>query len=1313
MKRNRNRRISFLIAALLFAALALCLASCSGQRAGARVTFELNYDSAPVARTVEASEDGTVEAPEDPSREGYVFIGWYSDKGGAAPFDFDVPVSGDTTVFAGWISHADYLDLAAAGVTVGFTAGDNSASVTGDVSLARETLGVEVQWHSDNEDVVSAVGHVTRPDSDVRVTLTAEMRLGGESRTKTFEIVVKREKDASSEPAPTLTIEDLEELNSDSGYELELRFDEASGAVTSVFGCFYGGSIESREDALRALEGMGDLLGLDPDCVLEASCGVIDRFGSTYTFVQVMEGMEVYGRSAAVTADENGTAVSLNSSLIPRDAVDMTVNVSEEEIRERLETEEKGGAAEIKPVIFSLNEYENDPIVAYMVTFDTEVVFLSAIDGEIIYDFPTVCDTGASSGSGISETGENVSFPVANVGGRYYMMDASRNITVYSGGFADSQRVSGTDNSWNDPTAVSAYTNAITVYDWWLGNIGRRSVDDDGMPLKVAVHCPGGYDNAAWYNYEHVIRFFDNHYVTAATTSAAGLDIMGHEYTHGVFQFVTGLLPYRDATGAINEAYGDIFGCFVDGNWIMGEDWQVARNAADPNSTMQPDRLYGEYYVDYTRDERDNGGVHTNSTIITHAAYLMSRYGITNDKLYALWYLSVRQGYSADSDFYDVRNNVVKAAKQLKFTESELGIVCRAFDEVNIKDLTPVEDFTIPDELVVTLGEIGLIEPVIVPEEATNYTIRWTSSDDSVATVSPTGEAGIVNAVAKGTITVTAELTSGGRTITKTTRLRVASKARDTVLVLDRSGSMFGEPLREMKKAAIRFCRELLTDEARNRVGLVFYDDMVISYDLTDDIDSLIEIIENISTGGSTNMEEALEEADAILQSQSREGAVRNVVIMADGLPNMGAWSESGSMPAGDYDPFYFEFDVMYASAVIDAAQDMMTRYRLYSLGFFHSMDDETKEFASTLMRELTNQEDGYHDVDKAEELQFAFGDISDDISVGSKIVINIACPVDVRVTFDGETLSSAPDSYCDATSFGTLLLLGKDRDIKVLSLDSGKNYEVELRGTDEGRMDYSVNYYDDLEQLVDSRSFEAVPITAKTVITSGTDTSGGDVELVIDSDGDGETDAVWSAPESGRGEITFEKEPEEPSEPEVPEQPSESEEDGDIPAWAIAVIVAVVAAVIAGIAIGIAMSSSPKNSPPAAQPPVNAYAAMVERRPQEIARKSEGIIRIASGSMSGFEVPIKDGETIRIGKSADYAHIVLSTDYRAVSRRHCSVTFDAGAGRFYVTDHSTNGTHLMTGGRLEQGRRTPVKAGTVLYLGDRHCAVYLGLRDG
>lgn len=639
-------------------------------------------------------------------------------------------------------------------------------------------------------------------------------------------------------------------------------------------------------------------------------------------------------------------------------------------------------------------------------------------------------------------------------------------------------------------------------------------------------------------------------------------------------------------------------------------------------------------------------------------------------------------------------------------------------DEIRLSPV--VTDFTVPTDMVITLGEIDVIEPEVIPSGANGYTIQWSSSDESVATVSPTGEVGIITTLAKGTTTITAELTSGGQTITKTTNLRVASQARDTVLVLDISSSMDGEPLDEMKKAAVQFCQNLLGDEYNNRVGLVFYNTQLITEPLTDDLDAIISRIESIRSSGRTDMEAGLSAANSMLQSQGAADSIKNVVIMADGLPNEGKTSNSGSMPNSG---MYNLYGARYANAVIDTAQEMMANYNLYSLGFFHSLSGTDLTYARTLMQQLTNQTDGYYQVDQAENLQFAFGDISEEINVGSKIVINIACPVDVTVSYGGEKLSSSSSEYCDAASFGTLQLLGKNRDIKVVSLDSDKEYDVKLVGTGQGQMDYSVNYFDDSEKLADYRSFEAVPITQTTVITSNTNNTTQNVSLNIDEDGDGEIDTIWTAMAKSKGEITYQKELPEPEQvATVVTTPTE-----EIPVWLIVAIGVFAFVLIGSIVVTIVLvnkksyapamtegtvpvrlkDSESSNDMPEYQSAVDSQNEKNEQTTEEKARTS-GVIQITNGSMDGFTVPIQDGETLILGKDPRIANIVFSSDYKHVSRLHCSVTFDAKTNMYYVVDFSSNGTYFTNKKRLEKEKRTPVNLNTVLVLANDECTILL-----
>lgn len=75
------------------------------------VTFDYNYDGAePATQTVDIG--GKVIRPEDPEREEYTFMGWYTDEACTNEYDFTAELTSDVTLYASWYEFQEGYCLA-------------------------------------------------------------------------------------------------------------------------------------------------------------------------------------------------------------------------------------------------------------------------------------------------------------------------------------------------------------------------------------------------------------------------------------------------------------------------------------------------------------------------------------------------------------------------------------------------------------------------------------------------------------------------------------------------------------------------------------------------------------------------------------------------------------------------------------------------------------------------------------------------------------------------------------------------------------------------------------------------------------------------------------------------------------------------------------------------------------------------------------------------------------------------------------------------------------------------------------------------
>jgi hypothetical protein len=94
----------------------------------------------------------------------------------------------------------------------------------------------------------------------------------------------------------------------------------------------------------------------------------------------------------------------------------------------------------------------------------------------------------------------------------------------------------------------------------------------------------------------------------------------------------------------------------------------------------------------------------------------------------------------------------------------------------------------------------------------------------------------------------------------------------------------------------------------------------------------------------------------------------------------------------------------------------------------------------------------------------------------------------------------------------------------------------------------------------------------------------------------------------------------------------------------------------------------------------------------------SGGIIQGISGMYQEAEIQLKINETVIIGRDSAKCNLVI--DDKAVSRRHCGISYDAFNCIYKVQDFSTYGVYLADGTRIPSGQMAELQPGTQIRLG-------------
>ncbi|MGF3105015.1 M4 family metallopeptidase [Rossellomorea sp. DUT-2] len=482
-------------------------------------------------------------------------------------------------------------------------------------------------------------------------------------------------------------------------------------------------------DALNYLDQHKSKIGMkNPKAGLKVKESKKDELGMTHIrFHQTKSGLPVEGSEIIVHYNQNNeiTAVngSYNEQVETSELNTSTLVTSKKAVEAAKASVQAPEKTEYTPTSeLVIYPFEGKNHVAYKVNVNflgeepgNWFVFVDAKSGKVVDQYNGIMHSEkikTQTGTGTGVLGEHRLLHISQVkeprsGTEFQMADYSHEdlegILTYD--YPSREVFSNKDASFKsdyDRPAVDAHYNSEKVYDYYLNEHDRNSLDDEGMAIVSYVHFGTNYNNAFWNGRQMTYGDGDGEFMVPLS---AGLDVAAHEMTHGVISNSANLV-YRFQPGALNEAFADIFGALIDDeNWELGEDIMAPAAKADGRESLRslsdPSKYpVGAKYVEYGNGEGkypshmdefydlprslDNGGVHINSSIINHAAYLTAQ-DIGREKLGKIYYRALTVYLTPMSDFSDARQAIIQSAFDLYGEGSaEAEAAAGGFDSVGI-----------------------------------------------------------------------------------------------------------------------------------------------------------------------------------------------------------------------------------------------------------------------------------------------------------------------------------------------------------------------------------------------------------------------------------------------------------------------------------------------------------------------------------------------------------------------------------------------------------------------------------------------------
>ena len=469
-----------------------------------------------------------------------------------------------------------------------------------------------------------------------------------------------------------------------------------------------------------------------------------DAKGNTHIrFDQYYQGIKVWGSDAVVHTNQNGVyafngrynASPTIEDLIPELPSAEAIEIVKTDLRTFTKIIEYPNNPMMEKLVLhmepsaevqlfkSLEETEYHLI--WHVVFSPNIAehwhyFIDATSGSILKKYNEVCSFGPETAQATDLYGASRTLNTYSISDSYYLIDASRTnfnpsasslpdepvgaivtldlnnnpVDQFGNWFDELTHVGSNNNTWNNPTSVSAHYNAGKAYEYFKNTFGRNAIDGQGSTIWSIINVTDdndqNFDNAFWNG---SAMFYGNGNQQFNDLPKA-IDVAAHEMAHGVNQHSANLI-YEFQPGALSESFSDVFGIMVDRNdWKVGEDIVTSffpsgtmRDMQYPNNGgntlgdpgWQPNRM--AQYANLNANQ-DNGGVHINSGIPNRAFVLFAQQ-VGKDVAEQVYYHALTNYLTQQSQFVDCRAAVMQSALDL-YDATVQGAAASAFDTVGI-----------------------------------------------------------------------------------------------------------------------------------------------------------------------------------------------------------------------------------------------------------------------------------------------------------------------------------------------------------------------------------------------------------------------------------------------------------------------------------------------------------------------------------------------------------------------------------------------------------------------------------------------------